>query len=779
MKSVRILLIGVAAAIAALAHGSPVKHDYDLKNVLWKLSFDFSDGTIKGDATNTLTLSEDTPTVELNCSDLLVSEVTVNGAAAKFNTGDDKLTVNIPGGGHAGETLAVRAIYAGAPANGLFFVPGSRAYPAKTPMVYTQGEAEDNHFWLPTYDLPDDKATTECFITVPASWLALSNGRLVDVQDQGSTKVFHWKMDQPVSTYLIAFTAGVYDEHTSHWRDIPVTYYVPPGFDAEGELAFGTTPKMIDLFSRLTGVDYPYAKYAQAVVGDFMYGGMENVSCTTQTIRTLHPASAEPVSDSTNLVAHELAHHWFGDLVTCRTWEHMWLNEGFATTMPLFYFRDTRGQDAFDMERYGNFESAIDTIGSRNRVDVNGDIGSLDRVTVGSPYAGGCARILMLMHMLGEDVFWKGIHAYLDTYKFKPATTDDFFNAMSKATGQNLSGFEKTWFYSPATPSLSVGFYYNKLQITQHFPYYTFDLPLWILDGDTWIKKTIPVSGQLTELELGNLATKPFLLDPEVWVPAEIKYEHHFDGMQVYQLYRHAPNAASKARIIAAFFSRIQLKDRIAIAHTETSPLLLAFLASHMGDDSENFLVELSHNADERVVNAAAQALGKMIATDDVSRQRLLQLLDGDKNDKVREQAMQALLNGSVDFRFVQMAWALPAFDDGFRIMAIKWWGDHIPDEARSRCLEILKNPGSEPLRVVAIQVLGKVGEKGDGHEVFHAIVPITQETSFNARAAAVTALGLLGNKDAIPVLQPISERAHERIEGLAKEAIKKLEAAG
>ncbi len=467
-------------------------------------------------------------------------------------------------------------------------------------------------------------------------------------------------------------------------------------------------------------------------------------------------------------------------MVTCRTWEHMWLNEGFATTMPTFYDRQMKGQDTYDLDRYRNFEGAIDTIGSRNRTDVAGDIGSVAAINIGSAYDGGCARILMLMHRLGEETFWKAIHSYLETYKFKPATTDDFFEAMSKASGQDLTSFKTTWFHSPATPSLTVGMYNNQVQISQFAPYYTLDLPLWILDGDNWIKKTIHLEGQQldTAIDLGPLASKPFLIDPEVWTPMEIHYEHKFSGMQVYALYRHAPNAASKARIISEMFDSIPLKDRIAIAHTEKFPGLLAMMATHMRAEGESFLLELTHNPDERVVNAAVIALGGIPAADAPARLRLMQILDGDKNDLVREHAMQALLNGATDFKYVQMAFARPAFDDGFRVMALRWWGDHLPDEARTRCLAVVRNPDSEPLRVVAIQILGKVGEHPGSHDVFDALVPITQETSFGARSAAVRALGQIGNKDALPVLEAITTRAPGSIEGLAKEAIKKLQSA-
>jgi aminopeptidase N len=777
MKCARISFAVCLALLTALALGSPVKHNYDLKNVLWRLSLDFPLGTISGESTNSVVLNEDSQTIELSCSQLLVSAVELNGSAAKFYTYDDKLVIVIPGGGHKGQSFTIRAVYAGSPDRGLYFVPGSRAFPADTPMVYTQGEGEDNHYWLPTYDLPDDKATVECYITVPDTWFALSNGRLVDVQETGTAKIFHWKLDEPVSTYLIAFTAGIYNEHNDRWHDIPVSYYVPPGFDAEGALSFGQTPKMIDLYSKLTGVDYPYEKYAQAVVGDFMFGGMENVTCTTQTIKTLHPASAEPVSDSTNLVAHELAHQWFGDLVTCRTWEHMWLNEGFATTMPLFYDRQQNGVEAFDFDRYSNFEGAIDSIGSRNRKDVSGSVGSEAKVTLGSPYDGGCSRILMLMHMLGEDAFWKGIHAYLETYKFQPATTEDFFKTVGKATNTDLTDFMDTWYHTPAVPSLTTGFFYNRLQIRQYAPYYTLDVPLWILNDGSWVKKMVHVDGPLTEIDLGALAPKAFLLDPEVWIPAEIKYTHRFTPQQIIELYRYAPNAASKARIITTFFDQLPIRIRTALGHTEKYPRLLQLIAAHIGVGGERYLVELTHHPDDRIVNAAVEALGKIQTTDEVVRIRLIQLLEQAKNDRIREQAMQAILNSQRDLKFVQMAWTLPAFDDGYQIMALKWWGDHDTIEARSRCLDILRHPITEPLRIAAIQVLGKIGEKGSSHDVFNAIVPITQETSFGARAAAVTTLGMLGDKDAIPVLQPISTHAPEQIEGLAKQAIQKLQA--
>lgn len=765
----------VLLLMSALSYASAaVKHNYDLKNVLWKLSFDMAKGTIAGEATNTLTLAEDTTTVQLSCADLKVSKVTVDGKVATFENKDGALTVTLPHPGKTGQTLAIRALYSGAPVNGLYFVPASRAFPAKTGMIYTQGEGEDNHFWVPMYDSPEDKATTECYVTVPAKWTAISNGKLMDVKQVGQSRIFHWKMNQPYSTYLISLVAGEYVKVHDQWHGIPVDFYVPPGLVAEGKASFGDTPKMIDLYSKITGVDYPYDKFAQEVVGDFMFGGMENVTCVTQTIRTLHAKGTEPVNDSTYLVAHELAHHWFGDLITCGTWEHMWLNEGFATTLPTFYDRATRGQDVFDLDRYSNLEGAVDSIGSRGRKDVLGEAGSVPTVTMGSPYPGGSARIMMLFQMLGEETFWKGIHEFLETYKFKPATTPQFFEVMSQVSGKDLKPFESQWFHTAATPSLTAAISGTNLVVEQLQPYYTLDLPVWILNGQDWVKKSIHLSGAQSTLDLGSLAGMPYLVDPEAWTPMELKYKTAFTPQDVYGLYAHAPNAAQKARIIAGLFDTIPVAQRVAIGHGEPVPGLLQMIAAHLGQEGEDYLLYLTHAADQRVVDAAVVHLG-MLTKDFPVFDRLRQIAESNPNETVRERATQALLNWNTDPAFTQKVWGMKAFDDGYRKMALDWWGTHSPDEARSRCLAILAHPDSEPLRVVAVQVLGRVKEKPGEHAVFDALVKVAKETSYAARGAAIASLVQLGNKHAIEVLKPISTHAPNGIMGAAKSAIDQL----
>lgn len=770
----RLLAVIAATSLVGTVFASPVEHTYDLKNVLWKLSFSMTKGSISGEVTNTVVLRDMSDTLQFHCEDLAVSKVAVNGQRSAFSTADGKLTVTLPSVGEPGATYKVRILYSGRPQRGLYFVPGANAFPSKYDVIYSQGEGEDNHFWIPTYDKPDDKATSECYVTVPKGWTAVSNGSLLGVAHHGSSDVWHWKMSIPFSTYLISLVAGPFVQVKDHWRSTPVDFYVPPGLVAEGRAAFSETPRMIELYSKLTGFDYPWPKFAQEAVGDFMFGGMENVSAVTQTIRTLHEKSAEPVKDSTYLVAHELAHQWFGDTITCRTWEHLWLNEGFATTLPMFYARSTRGEEEFELNRFHNFEGAIDTMGMRNRKAVGGGIGSSANPTMGSVYDGGSSRIMVLYHHLGEQRFWSGIKAFLHAYKFQPVTTDDFFNVVGKTVGEDLTEFKKLWFYSPATPSLFASVDGSNLVVDQLAPFYTFDVPVWILDGDVWVKKVLHLAGEHAKLPLGNLAGKPFIVDPEVWVPMELTYRQPYAGEQVVALYRHSPSVAQRARLIAHQFDGIPVSDRIRAIRDEHVVGLIQMVTDHIGPEGEGYLLELTGSKDKRVVNSALVALSRFQLSR-TALARCAKIGANDTNEPVREAAMQAVLNSSRDADLAHRLWRAKAFDDGFRVMALGWMAKNEPDKAREVALAFMSKSDSEPVRVAAINALAIVKDKAGEHRVFSALASVARERVYWARIAAVNALGQLGNKDALPILQPLTVHGPGGVSGTAQAAVNLL----
>jgi aminopeptidase N len=201
------------------------------------------------------------------------------------------------------------------PPLGLHFIGPDRGYPDKPRQVWTQGEDEFARYWFPCHDAPHDRTTTEMIVRVPRGFTAISNGRLVRKAARGREALFHWKQEIPHATYLVTLAVGEFSEIKETWRGKPVLYYVPKGREDDARRAFGQTPKMMEFFSRKIGVPYAYPKYAQVAALDFIFGGMENTSATTQTALTLHDERAHLDFSSDPLVAHELAHQWFGDLL--------------------------------------------------------------------------------------------------------------------------------------------------------------------------------------------------------------------------------------------------------------------------------------------------------------------------------------------------------------------------------------------------------------------------------------------------------------------------------
>src|SRR6202171_6481371 len=309
--------------------------DYDLQHSKMVLHVDVDQKKILGDVTHTVFLLRDgTSKIAFDSVGLTIQSVTVNKSTAKFETTAAKLIVPLPGSTHAGEKVDIDIRYEGKPTKGLYFILAGKDNPNRPRQICAQGESEDTRYYLPTYDYPNDRLTTETVLTVPASWLTVSNGKLIGVANAANNmKTWTWRESVPSSTYLTTVVAGEFDEVKDNLRNLPVTYYAPKGRGDRLPINYSRTPAMIELFNKKYGVDYPWEKYAQVMVDDFVAGGMENSSATTNTSSSLaNPKlAAEYATGQDDLISHELTHQWFGDYVTCKDWGNIWLNEGFAT----------------------------------------------------------------------------------------------------------------------------------------------------------------------------------------------------------------------------------------------------------------------------------------------------------------------------------------------------------------------------------------------------------------------------------------------------------------
>ena len=393
-----------------------------------------------------------------------MTKVTVGprSAPCTFTTKGDTLSITLDRAYSPGDTLELAIEYSGAPEHGLHFVMPDPAYPEKTLAIWTQGEAEDTHHWLPCYDYPNDRATSEMIVTVEKPLFVLSNGVLVETRPKDDkSATYHWKMDVPHVSYLISLAVADYSIYHDKVGDLPVDYYVAKRVnEATARRFLGKTPRMIVFFNEKTGRDYPYVKYAQSVMPEFG-GGMENISATTMTDAALKDEIEALEGDSDGLVAHELAHQWFGDLLTCKDWSHLWLNEGFASYFDPLFTEHDRGEDAFRIEMNNVLRSYLDSDKGYRRPIVETRYESSNDMFDGVTYAKGSCVLHTLRGLLGDEAWWKGIRRYVSAHQLQVVETDDFRKAMEAASGKDLKWFFDQWVYKAGHPELKIRWHYE------------------------------------------------------------------------------------------------------------------------------------------------------------------------------------------------------------------------------------------------------------------------------------------------------------------------------
>ena len=425
-------------------------HDYDLLHQRIELrNFDWDSTSFDGRVTTTLVaLRPGLDSVVLDMGRTLeVRSVTPSRSFARPN---DSLIVRLSRAAAFGDTVRFTVDYHGRirQGYGLYFFKGE-GRPHRPQQVYSGGGTDGNPRWLPTWGGPADKATWELIATVPARLKVVSNGRLVgDRPVPGGLHTVHWRQDKPASTYLISLVAAPFVKIADRWRRVPVDYYVYPEDSALARPLFGSTPDMIETYSRLTRVPYPWNKYAQTTVTDFV-GGMENVSATTL-VDWLPDRRAylDRPWFLQSLIPHELAHQWFGDLVTAENWANYWLNEGMAEFMPGQYWGAKRGAHAEQDYYLAEYRRYL-TADARRRMP-------LATYNSNNVYPKGALVLEMLKAQLGPERFWASIHRYLTDHAYGTATTDDLRQAVLDATGQSLGWFWSQWMYSAGHPEFAV-----------------------------------------------------------------------------------------------------------------------------------------------------------------------------------------------------------------------------------------------------------------------------------------------------------------------------------
>ncbi|MCZ7686513.1 MAG: M1 family metallopeptidase [Sandaracinaceae bacterium] len=360
---------------------------------------------------------------------------------------------DLPPGGEA----RVHVRYRATPRRGLYFTAPDASRPDRPRQVWSQCQDQDGRYWFPCQDHPGQRMRTALTVRVPRGWFALSNGVLLERVEEGERTRFSWEQRQPHPAYLVTLAAGELHEVQTRAGDVPVAYYVPKGREADVERSLGRTAEMIRVFSERLSTPYPWDKYAQVVVAEFIFGGMENTSATTLFERALLDERAALDVDMDALVAHELAHQWFGDLVTCRHWSHAWLNEGFATYMEHVWKEHREGRDAYFYNLEQDLELYLAEAGSRyGRPVVENVWAAPIDVFDRHLYQKGGLVLHALRQHLGDAAFWRGLAFYLERHRGSSVETRDLMRALEDATGRSLEELFHQWIERAGHPALEV-----------------------------------------------------------------------------------------------------------------------------------------------------------------------------------------------------------------------------------------------------------------------------------------------------------------------------------
>jgi aminopeptidase N len=766
------------------------------------LTPDIERETLDGVATTTVrALDEDVASLRLDAIDLVVSRVQRDGKAMEFTRRGGSLDIRFDPPIRAGERASFAITYRVVkPRHGLFFVKPTADYPKKIAHAWTQSQDVNARHWFPCLDYPHERQTTQTTIVVPKGQFALANGALISRNEESDTTVFVYRQDVPHSTYLITMVVGPFVEREQGAVGVgktPVFYYVLPGREDDGKRAFDKTPRMIEVFEERIGTAYPFARYSQIAVSDFIFGGMENTSATTQTDRTLHDATSHLDFSSDPLVSHELAHQWFGDLLTCRDWAHAWLNEGFATFFECVWRDADLGYDEYLYDVFGCVSRYVEEDGDRYRRPIvcnrfNDPIELFDRHL----YEKGAATLHMLRGELGDARFWRSIRHYVDSNARRSVETIDLIRAIEEATGRNMRDFFDQWVFRGGHPELAVRAAWDakrgaltvtfdqKQAVDDNNPAYRFNVELGFvpsaperiesnagpgpLPGERRIKVAIERAHETITVPL-EFEPKLVRVDPGAYVLAALTYETGVDFCK--GTLQGDPDPVARIRAARALAKDGSQAAAEALRRAFASEPFWGVLdeaAAALGKTRAPWAGEILRgalgHAHPKVRRSVAAALGAF--RDEQTASALLPVAKGDASYFVRAAALTSLGRTRDARAFDALCAALEEHTWNATVEAGAVRG--LAELADARATEPVVAAGAlgkdEGLRRAAVSALGRIGDLVDDQRtrVVSVLGERLDDAMFLIALAAIAAAESLGDARLLPTLDRLTHSAFD-----------------
>jgi aminopeptidase N len=766
----------------------PPSRDFDFTHLKLECAFDWKEEAVEGSVTHAMKAFRDgVRSVEVDAIGIDVRSVTArDGRTLSFETLPEKLRIDLGKESRAGEEVELTIAYRARPEMGLYFRSPEKGQPDTPRQVWTQGEPEEARHWIPCFDHPADKLTTEVLVAAPEGMTVISNGRLLGVAPGKDGRVFHWLQDQPHASYLISVIVGDF----AVWKDstarVPLTAYVDRRYEAHAARSFGQTADMMRFFEARTGTPYPWAKYDQTCVNGFFFGGMENTSATTLHEHTLHDERGALDISSLELVAHELAHQWFGDLVTCKDWGDLWLNESFATFFENLYKEHHLGWDegvygrheqgvAYKQEDRDEYRRSLSTRSWRRSTDL------FDEHT----YPKGGRILSMLRHVLGDAPFFAGIKLYLDRHAFRSVETADFRTAMEDATGTSLGWFFDQWVHRGGHPRYRVSWSWDsrgnaatvEVEQTQAVddltPLFRMPVVLAFFTPSGRVEHRVWVAEKQHSFTF-PLAERPRLVsfDPGDWILKDLVCERSREE-SLHQL-ENDPCLVGRMQAAEALAKHLKAPEVEAalLGRLEKEPfwgvrLEIVRVIARARDDalSRKLLPRLAAEDKSTVRQEVARALGDLRG-EEVMR-ALREAIEKDRSYFVAADALRAL--GKIARGGARpdalLALDRESYQEVIRAAAIEVLvaDDAVAgDEKRGIVDKLLGLAGKAqpfPVRGAAFKALARIG-KGEAR-VREALLAGLDDHSLHVRLEAVEALAVLGDREAVPAL--VARQAKEK----------------
>ena len=545
-------------------------------------------------------------------------------------------------------------------AKGLYFINPTGEDPETPVQIWTQGETEATSVWVPTIDKPNQKTTQETIMTVPAKYVTLSNGKLVSQKkNSDGTRTDHWKMDLPHTPYLFFMGVGDFAVVKDSYKGKEVSYYVEKEYAPVARKIFGLTPEMMQFFSRITGVDYPWVKYSQMTARDYVSGAMENTTATLHS--DVAQQDARQLTDQNSwedVISHELFHQWFGDYVTTESWSNLTLNESFANYSEYLWREYKYGKDAADDHGFSDMQGYM---GSRSESKdlVRFNYGDKEEMFDAVSYNKGGRILHMLRNFVGDSAFFKSLNTYLTRYKFQAAEAHQLRLTFEEVTGKDLNWFFNQWYFGAGHPKLNINYDYDNskkevrmiVQQTQGGNVFQLPVAVDVWNGNTPKRYNIRVENETdtfyfpssSKPQLVNFDAEKVLLATKKENKTMEEYLFQYKNGKKFLARREAIDSALENLDNPAAIQILELAVRDAYPGIRSYSIVrLNVTNENIRNRFEGILYDIAQNEKHRLTRAAA--IGKLGAYQNAKYAPLFLSAAKDSSYSVAGNALEALL---------------------------------------------------------------------------------------------------------------------------------------